>query len=87
MSGVIDQVNGVTAPAEAREQDKTTADISNQATAILLTKIAAAKAAVAQATTHKDLACAIAEQAMGIAEEALHQCVRAKEFLDEALRT
>ncbi len=87
MSGVIDQVNGATAPAEARKQDKTTADISNQAAAILLTKIVAAKAAVAQATTHKDLARAVAEQATGIAEEALQQRVRAKEFWDKILCT
>jgi hypothetical protein len=85
MSGVINQVNGATAPAEAREQDETSTDISNQAAAILLTKIAAAKAAVAQATTHKDLAHAIAEQATGIAKEAFQQRVRAKKFLDEAL--
>jgi hypothetical protein len=52
---------------------------------ILLSKIAAVKAAVVQATTQKDLARAIAEQAMGIAEEALQQRVRAKEFLDKAL--
>jgi hypothetical protein len=61
------------------------AEISNQAAAILLTMIAAAKAAVAQATTHKDLVRAIAEQATSIAEEALQQRVRAKEFLDKAL--
>jgi hypothetical protein len=84
LSGVIDQVNGTA--QEARGQDKPAAASADQAAMILLSKITAAKAAVAQAITQKDLACAIAEQATGIAEEVLQQCVRAKEFLDKALR-
>ncbi len=83
LSGVIDQVNGTA--QEARGQDEPAAASADQATMILLSKIAAAKVAVVQATTQKDLARAIAEQATGIAEEALQQRVRAKEFLDKAL--
>ncbi len=90
MTELIDKING-TPPLGARGQEdgsSTTTAAASAAAAAAATaaveQLTAAKLAVAEATTQKDLIHAIATQAQTIAEEAAQQ--RAQEGLAEACR-